>query len=84
LYQLGADDVCLADFAALFSPVQHRQADDENDDADVPEGSELEINFAAAKQVSLSTINDFEHWRYNKRAQERVIRYVHYRLHDNP
>jgi hypothetical protein len=44
LHELGADDVCLADFAALFSPVQHRQADNENDDADVLEGSELKSN----------------------------------------
>jgi hypothetical protein len=84
LHQLGADDVCLADFAALFSPVQHQQADDENDDADVPEGLELESDFAAAEQVSLSTISDFERRRYHRRAQERVIRYVHYKLHDDP
>jgi hypothetical protein len=84
LHELGADDVCLADFAALFSPVQHRQADNENDDADVSEGSELQGDFAAAEQVSLSTISDFGRRRYHKRAEERVIRYVHYKLNDDP
>jgi hypothetical protein len=84
LHQLGADNVCLAEFAALFSPVKHRIVDDENDDADVPEGSELQSDLAATEQVSVSTINDFGHRRYYKRTQERVIRYVHYKLHDNP
>jgi integrase len=34
--------------------------------------------------VSLSTISDFERRRYHKRAQERVICYVHYKLHNDP
>ena len=83
MHELGADDVCLAHFAALFSPVQHQKADDENDDADVLEGSELESDLAVTEQVSVSTIDDVGRWRYHKRAQERVIRYVHYKLHDD-
>jgi hypothetical protein len=84
LHRLGADDVCLADFAALFSPMQRQRADDENDDADEPEAPELECDLTEAEQVSISTISDFECWRYHKRSQERVIRYVHYKLHNDP
>jgi hypothetical protein len=82
LHDLGADDVCLADFACLFSPARKGRSagDDVNDDA--PEEAEPEGNAADAEDPVPSG-RLFEQKRYMKRRQEKILRYVHYKMHDD-
>jgi hypothetical protein len=82
LHELGADNVCLADFACLFSPARKGKSagDDVNDDAleeADPEGD------AAETEDPVSSGRLFEQKRYTKRRREKSLRYVHYKLHDN-
>jgi hypothetical protein len=82
LHDLGADDVCLADFACLFSPARKGRSagDDVNDDA--PEEAEPEGDTADAEDPVPSG-RLFEQKRYMKRRQENILRYVHYKMHDD-
>jgi hypothetical protein len=78
LRELGADDVCLADFACLYSPArkQSNAGDDADNDAAETADSDTEEPVPSGRL--------FEQKRYVKRHQERVLRYVHYKLHDDP
>jgi hypothetical protein len=83
LQALGADSICLADFAALFSPVQSSRIvnEDANDDAaDNPKVEQVPEELDDPILLGRT----FAEKRYRKRSQERIIRYVHYKLHEDP
>jgi hypothetical protein len=84
LHQLGADDVCLADFAAFFGPVQAHACDDEDNDDDPAEDLEVGHDSAKTEQVGPLSGRDFAVKRYHKRSREKVLRFFHYKLHDDP
>jgi hypothetical protein len=81
-HELAADDVCLADFACLFSPTRKggSAGDDINDDA--LEEAEPEGDAAAAEEPPPFG-RLFEQKRHIKRRQEKIFWYVHYKLHDD-
>lgn len=83
LQALGADSVCLADFAALFSPVQRNRFNDEDANNDAERGSETE-GHELEEDEPIPLGHTFAEKRYSKRSQERIIRYVHYKLHEDP
>lgn len=78
LRDLQADNVCLTDFACLFSPAQKRNnaGDDVNDDAVGDTESDTDESVPSGRL--------FEQKRYTRRRQERILRYVHYKLHEDP
>jgi hypothetical protein len=84
LHQLGADDVCLADFATFLSPVQAHARDDEDNDDDPAEDLEERHDSAETEQVGPLSGHDFAVKRYHKRSREKVLRFIRYKLHDDP
>lgn len=82
LCKLGARNICLADFACLFTPVISCKNAGEDANEDALEELDLEGNVAGLVDV-IPSGRLFEHKRYSKQKQEKRLRYVHYKLHDD-
>lgn len=82
LHDLGADEVYLADFAALFSSTQSKRYKDEDPNEDAVDHAEAE--HAEDAEHTAPSGRDFTEKRYSKRMLEKIIRYVHFKLHDDP
>jgi hypothetical protein len=84
LQELGANAVCLVDFAALFSPDQKRTSVDKDVDEDAMDDLLPDADTSAEPEQPVPLGHTFAEKRYRKRKQARILRYVHYKLHDNP
>jgi hypothetical protein len=82
LCELGARDICLADFACLFSPATRDKNAGEDVNEDAIDEPDLDERMAELENVVPSG-RLFEQKRYVKRRRERILRYVHYKLHDD-
>lgn len=71
-------------FAALYSSASRSKCIDEDVNDDAVEVADQEHWLAGEEQLGLQLGHGFEGTPYSKRRKERILKYVHYKLRENP